>query len=154
MTTKSTGRPRGRPRKTPLPIGIRTAAQTGNATDLVWPATLPIEIALKVAPLERILDAYGIHAFEWEALRNDPLFKAEVERAAEMLKQEGMSFRTKARLQAEELLRTSWKIIHDDTMPANVRADLLKFTVRVAGYDVSKDGGPTQNGLQININLA
>jgi hypothetical protein len=52
-----------------------------------------------------------------------------------------MSFRIKAMLQADELLKTSWGMIHNGALPATVRADLIKFTIRVAGLDASKDGG-------------
>jgi hypothetical protein len=74
----------------------------------------------------------------------------------ESLKKEGMSFKLKAQLQAEELLKKSWAMIHAplDEVPANVKADLLKATVRWGGLE--QDKGASQQvvvPLQINLNL-
>lgn len=128
-----------------------------NPADIGYPPTLPIELALKVASVKDICAAYDISREDWEVLRNDPVFKADLASAVEMVRKEGMSFKLKARLQAEELLKTSWKMIHapSDEVPPSVKADLLKFTVRCAGLeaDAKASAGGNQNNLQININL-
>ena len=124
---------------------------------LGYPATLPIEVALRTAPIRDICADYKITREDWEALRQDPAFIADVKAAADMLKKEGMSFKMKARLQADELLKTSWKLIHDRTgdVPPAVKADLLKFTIKVAGYEPKAEtNGGQQNNFQINLNLA
>ena len=124
---------------------------------LGYPATLPIEVALQTAPIKRICEAYGISREMWNQLRVHPQFVADVRAAHEELKKEGMSFRMKARLQSEELLKKSWQMIHEpfDRVPANVKADLIKFTVRAAGLEVDAKAGAAGagNNLQININL-
>jgi hypothetical protein len=124
---------------------------------LGYPATLPIEVALQTAPIKTICEAYGLSREQWNQLRVHPQFVADVRASHEELKKEGMSFRMKARLQAEELLKKSWTMIHEpfDRVPANVKADLIKFTVRAAGLEVdAKTGGAgSGNNLQININL-
>lgn len=122
---------------------------------LSYPPTLPIEVALRTAPPEELREEYGYTRDEWRALRANEMFRADVAAAIEALKAEGMSFKMKAKLQAEELLRTSWRMIHDKTNPAPVRADLLKFTIRAAGLDGSKDqaAGSAVAAMQININL-
>lgn len=125
---------------------------------LGYPATLPVEIALKTAPLHEIKEEYGFTDEEWAELRHDPVFLADLQRAVEMVKEEGASFRLKARLQAEELLKSSWRLIHSpaDQVPPSVKADLIKATMRWAGYDdkVGKaaDAG-NANNLNIQINL-
>jgi len=130
-----------------------------DPSELSYPATLPIEVALQVAPIERILDAYGLDAAAWDILRQNSRFVADVKAAEESLQKEGMSFKMKARLQAEELLKTSWRMIHAplDQVPPSVKADLLKFTIRCAGLDndpKSNSANNSQaNNLQININL-
>lgn len=131
---------------------------TADPAHLGYPATLPIEVALRTAPIGDICKAYGLSKEDWDALRTNPLFVADVAARVEELKKDGMSFRLKARLQAEELLKTSWKLIHsssDEVSPA-VKADLLKFTIRAAGLDGSKDqaaNAGNANNLQINIQL-
>lgn len=123
-----------------------------------YPPTFPIEIAMRTAPLQEICRAYGISHEDWLVLRNDPVFQRDLTAAVELVKKEGMSFKLKAQLQAEELLKTSWKMIHapNEEVPASVRADLLKFTVRAAGLAEPADKGNSgpQNALQININLS
>lgn len=137
----------------------RANVNPGNPAEIeTYPATLPIEVALKTASVKDICEAYGLSEEDWGRLKNDPVFVAEVAALRESLKKEGMSFKMKAQLQAEELLNTSWALIHshnDDVAP-NVKADLIKFIIRAAGLDGSKDqaanAGPA-NALQININL-
>jgi len=127
-----------------------------NPADMGYPATLPIEVALRTAPINRICEAYGLSREDWEELRHNPLFIRDVEAALTELKKDGMSFRMKARLQSEELLKQSWRMIHasSDEVPPSVKADLIKFTIRAAGLEAdSKSNAQATNNLQININL-
>lgn len=122
---------------------------------LGYPPTLPIEIALKTAPLARIREEYGYSEEEWAELKYNPNFREDLSKAIQTVKVEGMSFRLKARLQAEEMLKTSWRTVHDPATPAAVKADLIKATMRWAGYD-NKDnavgGGGVGFAIQINLN--
>lgn len=121
---------------------------------LGWPVQLPIEIALGTANIKETCEAYGITRDEWEELKNDPMFRAEVRAAKEELQKEGMTFLVKARLQSEELLKTSWKMIHDPGTPHAVRADLIKFIIKAAGLSQEKAAqAQVGNALQINIQL-
>ena len=125
---------------------------------LGWPASLPLEIALRTASPAAIREAYNLSLEEWEYLKGLPAFRQAVEDAVARTKEEGFSYRTKARMQAEGLLQTSWSMIHNTAVPPAVRADLIKFTARVAGYDSASkagvDGGAGGSGFSININLA
>lgn len=130
---------------------------SARSEEIGWPSTLPIELALKVAPEDEILEAYGISRARYADLLENAAFVAAYKNAVEMVKQEGMSFRLKAKLQAEALLDTSWKMIHDSGAPASVRADLIKSIVRWAELEPKKtagDEGTAAQGLQININLS
>lgn len=125
-----------------------------DPSTLGWPATLPLEIALKTAPLKEIRDSYGITDEEWEVLKNNEQFRQAILKCQEDAKEEGYSFRAKAKMQAEELLKTSWRLIHDPDTPANVKADLIKFTTRVAGLEPSpKANLSDQPTFAININM-
>ena len=125
-----------------------------NPADLGWPATLPLEVAMRTAPIKTICEAYKISESEWEALRRNPLFLADLAAAVEMLKREGMSFKAKAKLQAEALLQTSWQLIQDPETPAAVKLDGIKSTVRWAGLEPrGKEDGANGNALNIQINL-
>jgi len=135
-----------------------TNIRPSNPSLLGYPHTLPVEVALKVASIKDICEAYGISKQDWDILRHDPVFIADVSRVNRALQQEGMSFKLKAQLQAEELLKTSWKLIHDQSgdVPPSVKADLIKSTWRMSGLDESKNKANTAEitaALQININL-
>lgn len=122
-----------------------------------WSPVLPLEIAMREKSPKQICAAYGIDRTEWDRLRTDPGFRAAVMEADEALKIEGKRFKLKASIQAEELLKTSFHMIHDPATPSAVQADLIKFTIRAAGLDGSKDqaaaAAGNAMGLILNINL-
>ena len=131
-----------------------TTVKPFDPADLGFPPMLPVELAMRVAPVPEICAAYGITKEDLIKLVADPLFVQAYQGAREMLQKDGMSFRIKARMQAEELLKKSWAIIHSDHTPIPVKADLIKATVRWAGYEPKGDGpGGLGNAFQININL-
>ena len=126
-----------------------------DPAQLGFPPMLPIELAMRTAPVPEICRAYGIDKEEFVTLTQNPLFVQAYKAAQEALQKDGMSFRIKAKIQAEELLKQSWKMIHSETTPTAVKADLIKSTVRWAGYEPKNDaaGGGLGNAFQININL-
>jgi hypothetical protein len=133
------------------------AHSSGDPSYLSYPVTLPIEIALKDHTVQDICAIYGLTAADWRTLCQNPIFVSDLRHAIEELKKDGVKFKLKARLQAELMLKRIWDMAHEkyDVVPPAVQADLLKFVVRAAGYDGSRDqvaGGQT-NALQININL-
>jgi hypothetical protein len=133
-----------------------------DPTALVWPPTLPIELALKTASPADLRVEYGYTEEEWEALPRNAVFMRDLAGACELVRQEGMSFKLKAKLIAEENLKQCWKMIHQDhvLVPAAVKAKLIELTARWAGFDPRTNGeegahgGPVNaNTLNIQINL-
>ena len=128
-----------------------------DPSELGWPPTFPIEIALRVASPKDICKAHGITRDEWDVLRQDEGFLNVLTGYVKMIREQGMGFKLKAQIQSEELLKTSWNIIHAVDTPAAVKADLIKHTIKFAGLDASLDqrlgGAPNANNFQININL-
>lgn len=137
------------PAKTITPINPDDPARLG------YPVTLPIEIAMRTSSTRAVCEEYGITEEEWDLIRFDPTFLGDLQRAADMLKEEGMSFKMKAKLQAEELLKSSWRLIHDALTPPAVRADLIKATMKWAQYDVPPSAGNVApgSGFSISINF-
>jgi hypothetical protein len=113
--------------------------QALDPATLGWPASLPLELAMAQQPVREICQAYGIDKFQYERLRLDPHFQKSILDAVEMLQQDGMAFKLKARAQAEALLMTSWSLIHapGDEVSAPVKASLIQMTIRCAGLDAS-----------------
>lgn len=130
-------------------------ARDRDPSKIAWSTTLPIELALKTATPQELRIHYGYNEEEWDALKENPVFMAELTAACELVKQEGMSFKLKARLQGEALLDTNWRLIHapSSEVPAAVKAKLMEATWRMAGFD-NKEGmqGPAV-GFAIQINF-
>lgn len=133
-------------------------ARDTNPAALAWPTTLPIELALKTASPAELRDHYGYTSDEWDSLRANPTFVSELAAACELVKQEGMSFKLKARLQAEALLETGWRLIHapHSEVPAAVKERLMSGVYRMAGFDhkgdINAPGGSAGLAIQINFN--
>lgn len=137
-----------------LPPATVTPERPDNPAEIGYPATLPIEVALNLQPIAEICRLYHISPAQWSRIRQEPLFLEALQNAKDMLAKEGMSFKMKARLQSEELLRTSWALIHNKMVPPNVKADLIKSTVRWAGYEAqAASGANAGTGFSININF-
>jgi len=131
-----------------------------NPTQLAWSPTLPIELALNTASPAEIRIEYGYSEEEWMALRRNPVFLKELAGACELVRQEGMSFKLKAKLIAEENLKQVWRMVHasHEQVPPTVKAKLIELTSRWAGFDPRSNGedssGPVNaNTLAIQINL-
>ena len=138
--------------------GFTGASASGDdPSQIGWPPTLCIEFALKIGSPKEICDGHGIDREQWDAIRTNPHFIAELGRTVEGLRTDGMAFKARSQLQSLELLKESWHIIHAKDTPANVKADLIKATIRWSGLDASKDAalvaGKTGGGFSININL-
>ena len=118
-----------------------------------WPPSLPVELAMREHSPKDLCEAYDITKAQFIALTKNPVFQKAYAQAQEMLLKEGMAFRVKARMQSEALLPTSWNLIHSQHTPSNVKAKLIEATWRVAGFEPKSTDPPSQQALQININL-
>jgi hypothetical protein len=136
-----------------------------DPTSLAWSPTLPVELALKTASPAELQIEYGYTNEEWGALRTNAVFLKELAGACELVRQEGMSFKLKAKLIAEENLKTVWRMIHQthELVPPAVKGKLIELTAQWAGYDVQTQkavlgatgagGALAANTLNIQINL-
>ena len=123
-----------------------------DPAQLAFPPLMPMEIALKVDTLPNICRAYGYSREEFAVLAQHPVFIKAYQEAVEKLKVEGMSFRVKAAMQAEAYLETSYKMVQDEATSDNVRADLIKNTVKWAGLE-PKPGAEAGTGQSFNIQI-
>ena len=133
-----------------------------DPSEIGWPVGLPTELAMGQGSVKDICMAYGISKSDWAILSDDANFIQALEEAHAMLAQEGAMFKAKIKAQAEGMLARNWQLVHASTeaVPANVQADLIKFTVRAAGLDASVEQkaraqGTAQanNALQIVLQL-
>ena len=125
-----------------------------------WSDRLAMDIALVLEksgdPIQDVLTRHNITIDQLGCFNSDSVFLRKVQLLREEIRDKGMTFRLKARAQAEELLTTSWTLIHSTDVSASVKADLIKSTVKWGGLEPKADaviegagGGVT---IQINLN--
>lgn len=124
-----------------------------------WNDRLAFDVALTLEgsgdTLQEVITRHHISANDILTFNADPIFLKKVEGYRTEVREKGLTFKLKARAQAEELLTTSWLLIHDPAVSPAVKADLIKSTVKWAGLE-PKDAGPQDNGtggVKITINL-
>lgn len=124
-----------------------------------WNDRLAFDVALTLEgsgeTLQEIVGRHRITTGDVLAFNADPIFLKKVEHYRTEVREKGLTFKLKARAQAEELLTTSWLLIHDAAVSPAVKADLIKSTVKWAGLE-PKDAGPQDQGtggVKITINL-
>lgn len=100
-----------------------------------------------------LLKEYDYSKDDLVAFGEEPIFKQRVDYWRKELKNNGQGavFKLKAMAQAELLLDTSWNIIHNDEASPAVKADLIKWTAKMAGYEPTKEAGSADSGVRINI---
>lgn len=120
-----------------------------------WTDRFVLDIAMTLEgtgdPVETVLEAHGYTPDQLIAFSEDTLFAQRVDHFRTQLKERGFTFKLKAQAQAELLLDTSWDVIHDENVSAAVKADLIKWTAKMAGYEPTKDVLTEGNGVKINI---
>ena len=120
-----------------------------------WTDRFVLDIAMTMEgtgdPAEVVLEAHGYTPQQLVVFGQDPLFAQRVDHFRNQLKERGFTFKLKAQAQAELLLDTSWDVIHNDDVSPAVKADLIKWTAKMAGYEPTKDLGVGDTGVKINI---
>jgi hypothetical protein len=124
-----------------------------------WNDRLAFDIALTLEgsgeTINEIVHRHRIQPADLLGFNQDPVFLRKVDHYRGEIREKGLTFRLKARAQAEELLTTSWLLIHDAAVSPAVKADLIKSTVKWAGLE-PKDTAVTDTGtggVKITINL-
>ena len=124
-----------------------------------WSDRLAMDMALLLEgsgeTLQEIMDRHNIDVTDINRFNSDSVFLKKVESLRNEVRDKGLTFKMKARAQAEELLTTSWVLIHDPTTSPAVKADLIKSTVKWAGLEPKNDVTATESsgGVKITINL-
>jgi len=124
-----------------------------------WNDRLAFDIALMLEnsgeTLQEVMERHHITVDDILRFNSDPVFLKKVESYRNEIRDKGLTFRLKARAQAEELLTTSWLLIHDPMVSPAVKADLIKSTIKWAGLEPKSDitSENTNSGVRITINL-
>lgn len=137
-----------------FPQAARDDHGNRNPAELGFPPMLPVELALKIDTPQNICAHYDISRDQFAAIIRHPVFIKQYQEAIESLKVDGMSFKLKARMMAEDYLTTAYSMVKSPATSDAVRSDLIKNTVRWAGYDAkAAEVGAGGNSFNILINL-
>ena len=116
---------------------------------------LALELAMAMDDADAIFARNGYTRDDALIMANSPAFAVILERTMREVKEQGLSFRAKARAQAEELLAHSFEIATDPTQSSAVRLDAIKWTAKVGDLEPKvKEESKTGGGLTLSITFA
>ena len=99
-----------------------------------WSDRLAMDVSLMLEnsgeSIDEVMARHNITVDDMGRFNTDKVFLKKVEELRSEIRVNGMTFKLKARAQAEELLTTSWTLIHSPDVSAAVKADLIKATVK------------------------
>lgn len=123
----------------------------------LWTDRLAFDVALTLegsGKMLEVLEEHSLNQADLLVFNEDPVFLRRVSDYRDEIRQKGLSFRLKARMQAEELLTTSWTLIHAPDVSPAVKADLIKSTVKWGGLEPKENTtSDLGGGVRITINL-
>lgn len=128
--------------------------------DVNYPSKrLALELALHLEgsgdKLEDLLERHDITASDLGKYLSNPVFRDDLIHLRDEVREKGLTFRVKARTMAEEMLKTTWQIVHDPAASYAVRADLIKSTVEWAGLKPKTDAvDAAGSGVKVVINFS
>ena len=145
------------------PSDLRQAAQlpanyeNTGANEMTFDPRLAFELAVGVSNAADVFAKYGVPEADARRFVADPAFLMKIKQYRTEITETGYGFKLKAKIQAETLLTISHSLIHDPETPATVRADLIKWTAKMAGLEPATDkdgrgGGGGRFELNISFN--
>ena len=135
-----------------IPLITRPKNLTCKVLDFLFDKTLLLEGSGE--SLDELRARHNVTVDDLIVFNKDKVFLKKVEGYRNEIVEKGMTFKLKARAQAEELLTTSWTLIHSPETSSAVKADLIKSTVKWGGLETKTDTAEDANGgVKITINL-
>ena len=137
------------------PLAQSLAKGIASTVPQGWPARLSFDVALGIESLEDILTRHGLDDMAWAVICENPLFIREVVEHRKRLSEDGVTFKAKAKVQAEVYLQTLDELVNDATIDPKVRLEAIKSVVKWAGLEPkpAEGSGGVGNAIQVNINL-
>lgn len=119
-----------------------------------WDPRLLLDLVIAVDTLEVILDRYGLSREEYNALTTNIVFRRELANTMRDIRENGASFRAKARIQAESYLPVVDDMVWDRDLAASTRLDAVKSIVRWGDLEPKEKKEQVQQAApQINVQI-
>lgn len=119
-----------------------------------WDPRLILDLAIAVDDLETILTRYQLTRPAYDRLTTTQAFRRELALTIREIRENGASFRQKAKIQAESYLEVLDDMVYSETTPASVRLDAIKSTVAWGDLVPKEAKGEAVNAQQINVNIS
>lgn len=117
-----------------------------------WDPRLILDLAMGISSVDEILHRHAVTDEAYRALCDNTHFRRELAVARKDFQENGITFKAKAKIQAESYLPVVDEIINDPTTTAATRMDAIKSIVEWADLKPKKDSGP-QQATQVNVNI-
>ena len=114
---------------------------------------LIFEIALGFETPEEIYPRYNLSESQWWAVARQPAFKRAVVDKQSQIAEEGITYRIKARTQAEAYLKDLHTLIKHPMTSPSVKLDAIKYVTKVSDLEPKKDKDETGTTFNLQINL-
>lgn len=118
-----------------------------------WTAALAFDVALGLDTIETLLERHGITPQDWEHIAGNHLFNRQVAEQAREMGETGVSFRGKARVQAEMYLVDLDKMIASPGTDQKVKLEAIRSVVKWAGLEPRPDKEEANKMPQVNIQI-
>jgi hypothetical protein len=144
---------------TPPPTAATRQEERQSAIPALYKTTherLACELALRMDSAEEVFQRYGYTPEAAAELMESDAFSALLARVGIEIRENGLSFRMKAKAISEELLPHAFDLATDPLTSAAVRADLIKWSAKVAGNEPAPQKGEVAvgGGFQLSITFA
>lgn len=120
-------------------------------------AHIATELAAGLSDAEAIRTRYDISIEQWEALRNNKVFRGMVKDALMKLAGDlnaGKRITLKSEIALEDSIGVLYQMAHDPEVPAAARVESVKTMAGLAGRNLKGDsGGPSTGGAGFAINI-
>ena len=119
-----------------------------------WDPRLLLDLVIAVDHLDDILERYGLSHEEYSILSSNVVFRRELASIMRDVRENGASFRAKARIQAESYLPVVDDMIWDREIAPSTRLDAVKSVVRWGDLEPKEKKEQTQQTQpQINVQI-
>jgi len=134
-------------------VTVDTSFQPKIPSAASFDARLIFEIALGFESPKEIYSRYNITDAQWWAVSKQPAFKRAVIEKQNEIAEEGVSYRLKARTQAEAYLKDVHILIKHPMTSPSVKLEAIKYITKVSDLEPkpNKDDTGTTFNLQINL---
>ena len=121
-----------------------------------WDPRLILDLALGVEDLDTVLPRYNLTPDDYETLAHSPIFRRELALTIRDVRENGLPFKAKARVQAEAYLEVLDELVYSDGTPASTRLEAIKSTVAWGGLipkESKEETGATGSTINVQINF-